>query len=193
MTPSNREPALLPQDLALDAYFESMLSGPPVGHRPDRRSPVSGDAAETGGDASVMEVVLFEADGLRLAVPVGKLVRVMGMPADVASPPAAGGWRRGSFLHEGRTVTILDTAEIVIPEHYRLCSGAQRRSRQVLVVGDGTWALACDDRVEIVTLPLAQIRWRTEHGSRPWLAGTVIAHGCGLLDVDALLRLAAEA
>ena len=29
-----------------------------------------------------------------------------------------------------------------------------------------------------------EVKWRTESGKRPWLAGTVKSHMCALLDVD---------
>jgi purine-binding chemotaxis protein CheW len=33
------------------------------------------------------------------------------------------------------------------------------------------------------------VRWRTAQGKRPWLAGTISARLCALLDTDALAQI----
>jgi len=37
-----------------------------------------------------------------------------------------------------------------------------------------------------------EIKWRSNRGQRPWLAGTVIEHMCALLDVSELAELIAS-
>ena len=58
-----------------------------------------------------------------------------------------------------------------------------------LSVAGQRWALACDGIGEQITPDPAQVNWRGAQGKRPWLAGTVRAPTCALLDIPELLRL----
>ncbi len=56
--------------------------------------------------------------------------------------------------------------------------------KQVLLVGDGSWGLVCDDASKILTLYSDQIQWDGDSVHGAWCAGTVKESMCTLLDVD---------
>jgi purine-binding chemotaxis protein CheW len=45
--------------------------------------------------------------------------------------------------------------------------------RQVVLLGDGRWALACHAGAAVRTVDPEQVSWRDRRGARPWLAGTL--------------------
>jgi len=183
---SDSAPSFLEQSHALDSYFEALLGGapspPPAPCPPEGRdTPVPAWAAPS------FEAMLFRVRGLKLAMPTLKLVRVEAYPEALA--PADGGhpWVVGRFAGAYGEATLIDLARIVIPARYRAGAPDAAPGPRIILFGGGGWAFACDQDVEIVTLEAHAIRWATRHTSRPWLAGTVMGHSCGLLNVEALI------
>jgi purine-binding chemotaxis protein CheW len=62
-------------------------------------------------------------------------------------------------------------------------------SRHIVLIGDGRWALVCDDVSTVITIDPAKVRWRSSRTKRPWLAGTAVEHLCALLDAERLAEL----
>ena len=56
------------------------------------------------------------------------------------------------------------------------------------MIDEGRWALGCSRIGDVVDLEPADVKWRSSSGTRLWLAGTVTARLCALLDIDALIR-----
>ncbi|MBP3862153.1 MAG: chemotaxis protein CheW, partial [Pseudomonas sp.] len=54
------------------------------------------------------------------------------------------------------------------------------------------WGLAVHQVSRSLRLHPNEIKWRSQRGQRPWLAGTVIEHMCALLDVEQLAALIAK-
>ena len=54
------------------------------------------------------------------------------------------------------------------------------------------WGLAVHQVSRSLRLDPSEIKWRSQRGQRPWLAGTVIEHMCALLDVAELAELIAS-
>jgi purine-binding chemotaxis protein CheW len=79
---------------------------------------------------------------------------------------------------------IVDTARVVMPERY---DEAMRSGyRYVITLNGSDWGLAVDQVANAVRLDPEQVRWRGQRSQRPWLAGTVVAHMCALLDAAQL-------
>ena len=137
-------------------------------------------------------VLTFNVSGLRLALPTEfvqsmQLLDLLAVPAndELASPlfigsvPAVGG-------DDNSTLLVVDTARLVMPERYSV--GMQESYRHVLTLIDTPWCLAVDSVGGELSLASQQVRWRSQHTRREWLAGTVVDKMCALLDVDALSR-----
>jgi len=205
---------LLDQQLALGAYLESLLCvpaapEPPAGESEPMAPTEHGDrpAPETVADAGGgperehrdwargrFPCLRFKVGGITLAVPLARLNGVLEWPAESIRPmPGHSPAFLGVLAHQGRQVKVIDTRYHVIPSDRRDREPAgERRPRRIVLIGDGQWGLACDEVEEVMELAPEEVKWRSASGKRPWLAGTVIAHMCALIDADAFARLLRE-
>lgn len=136
------------------------------------------------------QAMIFHIGPLQVAVPLVKLQRVLRWDTERQVEPYAGQphWIHGALYHRRRFVRVVDTAELVLPTQHRPAP-EERRYGKLLVVGDGSWALACQEVGEVFRLTPKQVQWRSEHGRQRWLAGTVSERLCALLDTDAFTQL----
>jgi purine-binding chemotaxis protein CheW len=134
--------------------------------------------------------MIFHVGQLRVAVPLVKLHRVLRWDESHQVEPYAGqpGWIHGALYHRKRFVRVVDTAELVLPANHRPPL-EERRQGKLLIVGDGSWALACQEVGEVFRLTPDQVQWRSAYGRRRWLAGTVSERLCALLDTDEFAQL----
>ena len=99
-------------------------------------------------------------------------------------------WSLGVWQGENAKLTIIDSAQLIMPErHIRLSDEGYSFFIQL---DRSPWALACQEICDTVTLVHDSIKWRGETSKRPWLAGTVISEMCALVDVPGLLKLLEE-
>ena len=82
---------------------------------------------------------------------------------------------------------IVDTAKLVMPERYD--NNMVSNYRQVLLIRDMDWCFAVDSIGGEMDINVSEVRWRSQHTRREWLAGTIIEKMCAIVDVDALHRL----
>jgi len=130
------------------------------------------------------QALLFKVSGLTLAVPLAELSGVQEWSAERVTPmPGHVSWYLGLIQYRERSVPVIDTAQLVMPQDRleRLVPW-QERLRHVVFICDGSWALACDELAEVVTLTPDAVRWRSSRTKRRWLAGTVIEQMCALID-----------
>ncbi len=182
---------------ALSVYFEALLreapgelelpvevetpavvaAAPPVLSAPPEEGP-----PEWGRKR--FQALLFKVGGLMLAVPLIELAGVQEWHAEKITPlPGHMPWYLGLMTYRDHSVPVVDTAQLVMPEDRQAnLAPWQERLRHVVFIGNGSWGLACDELAQVVTLNSDEVRWRTSRTKRRWLAGTVIAHMCALLD-----------
>lgn len=140
------------------------------------------------------QAMLFRVGGLTLAVPLVELSGVLEWDSEaVTAMPGHTPWYLGLMDYRGRSVPVVDTALLVLPEERlaRLDATAEQRLRRVVFIGEGEWGLACDEVNQVVALAPDQVRWRTNRTRRQWLAGTVIDHMCAIIDPPAFARMLA--
>lgn len=150
--------------------------------------------AEDKGDVpewarSDFQCLLFKVADLTLAVPLVKLSGVIRWDeSQVTELPGHSPAFLGLRRHLGKNVKIMDAAKVIFPANKlkNTIAPAKQRVKQILLLDGGTWGLACDEIGEVISLRPDGVRWRTKEGKRPWLAGTVLAHLCALLDTIAL-------
>ncbi|WP_339650446.1 chemotaxis protein CheW [Halopseudomonas pelagia] len=135
------------------------------------------------------EALLFNVGGLTLAVPLILLGTIHPLDSDITPLFGQPDWFLGIMPTTAGNLKVLDTARWVMPERYT--PALRENLRFVISVQGHDWGLAVHDVSKSVKLMPEQIKWRSQEGKRPWLAGTVIEHMCALVDVASLASLIA--
>jgi purine-binding chemotaxis protein CheW len=137
--------------------------------------------------ADRFQCLSFQVAGLTLAAPLEKLHGIVNWADTLTELPGYAPWFMGLLPNRGRNVQVVDTARIVMPDGRRPDTrDVRERVQFVILLDDGRWGLAVDKLSEMLTLEPDAVRWSSENGKRPWLAGTVIDQMCALLDLDKL-------
>ncbi len=179
---------------ALSVYFDALLRelppeldldvvSTPLPLAQTIAAPQRSEGRPAWGD-DTFQALLFKVAGLTLAVPLLELSGVQEWQDGAVTPlPGHVSWYLGLMQYRERSVPVVDTAQLVMPEERQVALVPwQERLRHVVFIGDGSWGLACDELAQVVTLRPDEVRWRTSRTRRRWLAGTVIEHMCALLD-----------
>ncbi|WP_455926392.1 chemotaxis protein CheW [Pseudomonas putida] len=141
--------------------------------------------------AEPFECLLFDVAGLTLAVPLVCLGSIYALAGHELTPLfGQPNWFLGILPSQAGNLKVLDTARWVMPDRYR--DDFQQGLQYVISVQGYEWGLAVHQVSRSLRLDPAEIKWRSQRGQRPWLAGTVIEHMCALLDVSALAELIAS-
>ncbi|NBA95796.1 CheW domain-containing protein [Pseudomonas sp. R5(2019)] len=141
--------------------------------------------------AEPFECLLFDVAGLTLAVPLVCLGSIYALAGQELTPLfGQPDWFLGILPSQRGNLKVLDTARWVMPDRYR--DDFQQGLQYVISVQGYEWGLAVHQVSRSLRLDPAEIKWRTQRGQRPWLAGTVIEHMCALLDVAELAELIAS-
>ena len=134
------------------------------------------------------ECLLFKVAGLTLAVPLVELGGVLVMEDEMRPLFGQPDWFLGLLPSKtAGTVKTVNTARWVMQEK---CPDNLDDSFKYVIRMEGSdWGMACHSVEDAITLEPHQVRWRSDRGRRPWLAGTVIEHMCAIMDISALLAL----
>jgi purine-binding chemotaxis protein CheW len=137
------------------------------------------------------ECLLFDVAGLTLAVPLVCLGSIYSLAGQELTPLfGQPEWFLGILPSLSGNLKVLDTARWVMPDRYR--DDFKQGLQYVISVQGYEWGLAVHQVSRSLRLDPNEIKWRSQRGQRPWLAGTVIEHMCALLDVAALAELIAS-
>ncbi|MFT5594035.1 MAG: purine-binding chemotaxis protein CheW [Oceanicoccus sp.] len=133
------------------------------------------------------EVLLFDVCGLKLAVPMealGKIIKVEHETNQLIGRP---NWFIGAYIDHEQHLYVVDTAKYIMPEKgFDLAEGG---FDYVIQLQRSKWSLACKKVHSTVRLQPDQVKWRSQQGKRQWLSGTVVDHMCALIHVDSLITL----
>jgi purine-binding chemotaxis protein CheW len=167
---------------------ESSMMAPSVAEADN----VLDEAVDSGTTGNSIPIYLkFRIAGLNLAIPLKKVTGEITWSPDIAPVAGSPAWLLGLRQYDDRAVQIIDTAMIIIPKARRdaMHSASRSRYQHIIVIGNGRWGLACEKRDGQMKLNTKEVNWRTEQGTRPWLAGTLTKDRCALLDADAMVKL----
>jgi purine-binding chemotaxis protein CheW len=133
------------------------------------------------------DVLLFDVCGLKLAVCMESLGRIIKVEQElnqlIGRPP----WFMGVYCENEQNLYVVDTAKFIMPEKgYDL---AEQGFEFIIQLQRSHWSLACKKIYSTIRLHPDQVKWRSSEGKRPWLAGTVIEQMCALVHVDSLVEL----
>lgn len=171
---------------------------PTVQEKPaEVEAPVEQPQPEEGTPAwaeQEFQALLFKVGGLTLAVPLAELNGIQVWHSEKVTPmPGHVEWYLGLMNYRERSVPVIDTARLVLPEDKlaRLTQQPAERLTRIVFIDDGRWGLACDQVDEVITLTEEQVRWRSSRTKRRWLAGTVVEHMCAIIDPPAFAEMLA--
>ncbi|QXI46445.1 chemotaxis protein CheW [Pseudomonas anuradhapurensis] len=158
---------------------------------PDLPVPPSTVDGRPAWAAEPFECLLFDVAGLTLAVPLVCLGSIYSLAGQELTPLfGQPDWFLGILTCQAGNLKVLDTARWVMPDRYR--DDFRQGLQYVISVQGYEWGLAVHQVSRSLRLDPSEIKWRSQRGQRPWLAGTVIEHMCALLDVAALAELIAS-
>lgn len=147
-------------------------------------------AALNWGSAQGVECLIFKVAGLKLAIPLPLLGGVFPVTEKITPLIGQHAWSLGVWQGEDGKLTIIDSARLIMPE--RNVNLSDSGYSFFIQLDRSPWALACQEICDTVTLKMDSIKWRGDTSKRPWLAGTVIAEMCALVDVPGVLALLEE-
>ncbi len=162
-------------------------------HRPALLPPIppANDSGRPAWAAEPFECLLFDVAGLTLAVPLVCLGSIYPLAGQELTPLfGQPDWFLGILTCQAGNLKVLDTARWVMPDRYR--DDFRQGLQYVISVQGYEWGLAVHQVSRSLRLDPDEIKWRSQRGQRPWLAGTVIEHMCALLDVAELAELIAS-
>ena len=180
-TPAVEAQAIEPVAPLVDVYLPA--ANPPV-------PPATVDGRPAWA-AEPFECLLFDVAGLTLAVPLVCLGSIYSLAGQELTPLfGQPDWFLGILTCQAGNLKVLDTARWVMPDRYR--DDFRQGLQYVISVQGYEWGLAVHQVSRSLRLDPNEIKWRSQRGQRPWLAGTVIEHMCALLDVAELAELIAS-
>ncbi|MFT5278172.1 MAG: purine-binding chemotaxis protein CheW [Glaciecola sp.] len=134
------------------------------------------------------QALFFEVAGLTLAVP---LIELGGIHEITKISPLIGkpDWFMGVMLKNQDKFNVVDSALWVMPEKYDTALAENLNYKFMINLGKTPWGLACEKLVNTVELNKSDVKWRSNSGKRPWLAGMVKEKMCALINVSELVEL----
>jgi len=133
------------------------------------------------------DVLLFDVCGLKLAVPMDTLGRIIKTDAELTHLIGRPNWFMGAYNEAEQPLYVVDTAKYIMPE--KGFDLTESGFSYLIQLQRTQWTLACQNVHTTVRLQPDQVKWRSQQGKRKWLAGTVIDHMCALIHVDTLVEI----
>ena len=132
--------------------------------------------------------LFFKVDTLILAAPLTELLRTIKIEKSPTKIPRQPSWFMGLLDTQEQRIGVLDTGQLIFGK----AKGQQRNLekkpfKNILIIHDGKWGLACDEILSIGKVLPGKVRWRTLRQKRPWLVGTVIEELTAIIDVSRLV------
>ena len=137
--------------------------------------------------AQGVDCLIFKVAGLKLAIPLSLLGGVHNASDDITPLFGQAKWSLGVWQSELAKLTVVDSAQLIMPE--RNISLKDEGYQFLIQLDRSGWALACQEICDTQTLNYDSVKWRSDASKRPWLAGTVIAEMCALIDVPGMMQL----
>ena len=133
------------------------------------------------------DVLLFDVCGLKLAVNMEALGRIIKVEHELNQLIGRPSWFMGAYTEAEQSLYVVDTAKFIMPE--KGFDLSEVGFDFIIQLQRSHWSLACKEVYSTVRIQPDQVKWRSTQGKRPWLAGTVIEHMCALIHVDSLVSL----
>ena len=173
-------------DALLTRYFDALLAPARARGADMPAAPVVPDVEAERASVTARRYRCCQVGSLRLALPLAAVAAVRPRPVLTPAPPTAPSWHLGTLVESARRLHVVSLAALTG------ATPGPGRTGVLVVLDAGHWALACSDAETVIELRHDEVRWRARGGTRPWLAGTALAHGCAVLDILGLTGLLAS-
>ena len=178
---------------ALSTYLQDMLLDLPSENTLNIKKQLTENKVETRAieENKGLENILFQAlivniQGMKFAISLNDLHNIIRWPqkglTEISSEAT---WHLGLLSQQHQHSIIIDSAHILIPSQYQSIDSSYHF---ILLIAEGKWGLSCNNVIEVVTLSPHEIRWKKQHGTRPWLAGTVFDKMYSVLNIEELIH-----
>ncbi|WP_163935776.1 chemotaxis protein CheW [Paraferrimonas sp. SM1919] len=179
-------------DLAQQQFVEPSPSD--TDNLPQAASPLASSAAlvdevfigldETLDDR--FQALFFKVGGLTIAIPLLHLGGIVNRQL-ISQLPGMPNWHLGVQNHRGKSLNVVDTYAWVTHNN-----DIKAEEYQYLIqLEESDWCLAAESLVETKTLSKADVKWRSQSGKRPWLAGIVKEQMCAIVYPQKLQQMCA--
>ena len=129
------------------------------------------------------QALFFLVKGVRFAVPLVELGGIFETPklTSLFGKPV---WYKGMADIRGRKMNVVDTLRWVKPD-----VTFESDYAYLIMLGKSLWSIGCDTLEGNRVIRRDSVNWRTQAGSRPWLAGIVKKEMCALIHVKAMITM----
>ena len=176
---------LLDQQDALQQYLQDMLNEAAFNPEPVSEQTVVAEPAPAAlsRPATPFQALLFEVNGLSLALPLDQLDGIEKWPVaplpKIADKPAH---YLGLLSRPGLHTQVVDPSAVLQSE-----VNQSQPPRYILLVDNKRWGLAVTSVKKVLTIEAADCKWR-QPGQRPWFAGTILSGLTHVLELPSLLK-----
>lgn len=104
-----------------------------------------------------LQCLMFRVGGHLLSVPLIQLSGVINCNEAITRLPESPDWMLGLVKHRDANLRIVDSRKLL---NIRSETGAS--PEHLLLLGDGGWAITCDQLEQVVNLDFADVQWKAE-------------------------------
>ncbi len=142
----------------------------------------SAAASSTDYDFPI-QCLMFRVGDNKLCIPLIKMGSVLPWTENLTQLPYMPKWFMGLLKYRGKNVRVADTAKLLKIDD----SPGNIEERRILVFGQESWAIVCDEIGEVVQLKHDDVQW-SAHKNKGLSLGTVKQSLAILLDPIKLLK-----
>mgnify|MGYP000223321724 CR=1 FL=1 len=136
--------------------------------------------------ASSFKALLFDVQGLQIAIPSHQLSAILTLEKDKLSPSKQkSNWFLGGYKQDQKTIQLVETSRIILPTDYQSKISS---TNFIITITGQKWGLSCDKVNKVISISPDEVKWRQQSASRMWLAGTALKKNCSILNIEALVK-----
>jgi purine-binding chemotaxis protein CheW len=131
------------------------------------------------------QVLHFEAGGGQLSIPLICMRSIVRLDTELTKLPGHPAWHLGLLMVRGEKIGVVDLARLLAPHAAprELSAGGF-----LLILGDGSWGLACERIGDARNIFPDSIRWRKQGAHTPYIHGVISDTLTPLLNTDDVLK-----
>ncbi len=180
--------------LYIDALLDTseQAPSPAAPARDETEHPAAVAAPPADWRSQPFQGVMVEGCNCRFVIPFNFLTGIERFPAKLTILPKARPWVLGIHNGRGQQTTVFDldrlagrkAKETGLPP---VNEDARRDYRYLVLLAEGKWGIACSAVGKTGEIVPARVKWRSEQGTNPWLAGTAKEQLAPVVDVPRLI------
>lgn len=130
-----------------------------------------------------MQCLMFRVGNSQLSIPLIDLANVQPWVDNMTQIPQAPEWFAGLLKYRDSNVKVADSARLLNIE----LQGKHSHPSHILVLGEGIWAISCDQIGDVIALRSQDIQWSSGRSHRNLALGTIKQSLAQLLDPDRII------